>query len=214
MKKTLIVMTTLTIFLTSCIPGQTPEQAQAQINTAVAAAIGTQQSLIDQAVASTLTAVAQNASPTPVGSTAEPSATNTPLSFPTLTPVIPTVTSAPVIPPSGGGGGVPAKRDYACSSIGTKPKDYSEFHKGDDFDIKWTIVNTGSKTWDAGVDVKYASGPQMSYETIVEIPVAMAPNDQYTIVLDAAAPTTSGSHIMTWAVQGQMCYLYVAINVK
>jgi type II secretory pathway pseudopilin PulG len=213
MKKTLIFMTLCAVILTACVPGQTPQQTQDQINTAVAAAIATQQALIDQAVAATLTAVAQNASPTPVAPTLVVPATSTPLSFPTLTPVIPTVTPVPVIPPSGGGG-VPAKREYACTSIGTKPKDYTEFHKGDDFDIKWTIVNIGTKTWDAGVDVKYLSGPQMSYAKIVEIPVAMKPNDQYTIVLDAAAPTSSGDHIMTWVVQGPMCYVYVAIRVK
>ena len=68
MKKSLLVMADPDYIVErACVPGQTPEDAQDQINTAVAAAIATQQAAIDQAVAMTLTAVAQNASPTLVG---------------------------------------------------------------------------------------------------------------------------------------------------
>jgi hypothetical protein len=48
----------------------------------------------------------------------------------------------------------------------------------------------------------------------VEIPVALAPNESYTIVLDATAPDKKGFHVMTWVVDGPMRYPYTAINVK
>jgi hypothetical protein len=53
----------------------------------------------------------------------------------------------------------------------------------------------------------------MSPTTFVELP-AMAPGDQYEVVLDAAAPMQSGNQTMTWMVQGQLCYGYVVITVK
>ena len=48
----------------------------------------------------------------------------------------------------------------------------------------------------------------------VEIPKAMKPNDRYTINLDAVAPTQKGHQYMTWAVDGQLCYPSIIINVK
>lgn len=213
MKKLLLVMAISVILVTACIPGQTPQQTQDQINTAVAAAIATQQKAIDDAVAATLTAVAQNASPTAMGPAVEFTSTPTALIFPTLPPIIPTITPVPVNPPSGGGG-VPAKRDYACDIISRKPLDNTEYNKGAKFDIKWTIVNTGTKTWEAGYDVKYFNGPKMTTTSLFEIPVAMKPNAKYEMNLDAVAPNEKGSQVMTWTVQGQICYPYTAIIVK
>jgi hypothetical protein len=209
MRKTWIVLILLVFLVVACLPAQSPEQIQAQIETSVAQTVAAQKQ-IEDAVA--MTVAAQNAQAT---STETATPTNTPLSFPTLTPIVFTVTPLP--PPSsggGGGGGSVGKADYACDIIHQRPYDNSEFNPGDDFDVKWTILNTGTKTWDPGVDVKYLSGPQMTSVTFVEIPVAMKPNDQYDIRLDAAAPTQKGFQVMTWIVQGQYCYPYVAIIVK
>jgi hypothetical protein len=106
---------------------------------------------------------------------------------PTLT--APTVTPFSVNPPSGGsGGGAPKKADYSCDVIHARPFDNSEFNPGEDFDIKWTILNTGKKTWPAGYDLKYWSGPNMALSgaTVVELP-EMKPDDQFDVVFDAKA---------------------------
>ena len=185
------------------------------INTAVAQTMSAQQQ-IEESVALTVQAQSPLATATLEADTTE-TPTSTPLAFPTLTSLAFTFTPLPP-PSSGGGGGTFSKRDYSCDIAGRRPFDNTEFNPGDDFDIKWTIINTGTKTWDPGFDVKYFSGPNMSGFTLVEIPVEMKPNAQYQIVMDGTAPTEKGFQVMTWTVSGngtaQLCYPYVAIIVK
>ena len=196
----------ITACATAPAPTQDPAEVQQQIQEAVALTVAAQEAEAEQPVM------------------AEP--TNTPLPTqteagpPTETPLIPTATPFTVVPPTvapstggGGGGAPPAKLDYDCTSQDRRPYDNTYFKSNKDFDIYWTIVNTGTKSWPAGLDVKYFSGPQMSTTTLVELP-AMAPGDTFVVNLDAVAPQKQGFHVMTWIVEGQLCYPYVAIIVE
>lgn len=142
--------------------------------------------------------------------------TETSLPSPTPVPALPTATPFVVVPPtvaSGGGGGVTTQQEYDCDIIRRRPFDNTFFRPGDEFDIRWTIVNTGTRNLRAGTDVKYSIGSQMVGVTFVELP-EMRPGDQYEIIFDAIAPETEGNHIMTWVVEGQLCYPYTAIIVE
>lgn len=223
MRKSLTVMTMLILLLSACLPGQTPEEAQNQINTAVAAAIATQQAAIDQAVAMTLTAVAQNASPTPVPTFVDPS-TPTALVFPTLTPVIPTVTPNP---PSGGGGGGggsggggSSSSAYSCAITSEKPFDGAHFKPGDYFDKSWTIRNTGTVTWGANWDFEYRGGTDMSPTGDFTIGKQVKPGDSITLVIEVDVPDVPAKDAgkiftMTWSLNNgsHFCTPYVAIKV-
>jgi hypothetical protein len=190
--------------LAACAPAPapaTPDQAQiqSQISTAVAGTVAAQQSA---------TAAAQ------------PPASSTPETLPaTVTPVLPTATpfviatSTSFSAPGNGSGSGSTKPKYACDVIRQRPFDNSIFHGGDPFDIKWTIVNTGTATWPAGTDFTYFSGPKMTTATFLELP-EMKSGDQYAVRFDANAPTQKGFNVMTWKVQGGFCYPYVAIIVK
>jgi hypothetical protein len=207
MRKSLIILTAMILLLAACAPAaavQSPQDVRAQVETSVAMTVSAQDQ-VAESIALTMAAQQALASPTP-------DATSTPDVPPTL-PVIPTITAL-TIPTSGGGGSTYVKPDYACDIIHARPYDDSEFHAGDKFDIKWTILNTGAKTWPAGYDVKYDSGPHMTTLTRVQIPVEMKPGAQYDFVFDAVAPAEKGTQIMVWMVQGQMCYPYVRIIVK
>ena len=47
----------------------------------------------------------------------------------------------------------------------------------------------------------------------VELP-ELKPGEQYSIDFDAIAPSKPGFHVMTYLVDGQLCYPYVAIIVE
>jgi hypothetical protein len=82
-----------------------------------------------------------------------------------------------------------------------------------EFDIKWTIVNTGTKTMRAGLDVKYNSGTKLTSTTFVELP-ELEPGEEATVDFDAVAPEKEGTYIMTFLVEGGLCYPYTAIIVE
>lgn len=215
MQKLLIVILSLATFLAGCSPNQNPVDTQAQVNTAVAQTMEAQRQ-VEEKVAQTVAAQIPAST-----STVEFTLINTPLLIPTFVVVIPTDTLIIANTPSANGGSTNSsgsvastQAKYSCGVINRRPFDLTNIHHGNKFDIKWTIVNTGTKTWDAGMDVKYFSGPKMTTVKVVEIPVKMKPNDTYKIVLEAVAPTKKGRQVMTWTVQGQLCYPYVAIIVK
>jgi hypothetical protein len=214
MRTKMMIPVALVFVLAACLPGQEPVDVQSQVNTAVAQAIETNQSQVDQAVA--LTVAAQQTLSAPPLDQSTPTEvpglepTSTPFDFPTPTLFVPT----PEPPPTATPVRVTYKPEYACNAINRRPKDNTEFNRNAKFDIRWIIVNTGTKTWPKGIDVKYFSGPQMSTVNRIEIPKEMKPGDTFVVDLDAVAPDKRGFYVMTWTLDGQMCYPYVAINVK
>ena len=65
----------------------------------------------------------------------------------------------------------------------------------------------------AGLDVKYNSGTKLTSTNFVELP-ELEPGDEYQVVLDAVAPAKQGTYIMTFIVEGGLCYPYTAIVVE
>jgi len=199
------------LLLAACAPAPAPTQDPAEV-----------QRQIQESVA--LTVAAQNAEAEQNQAVvAEP--TNTPLPTQTEavpaspTPVEPTATPFTVVPPTvtpvssgSGGGGAVTPLEYDCNVGNRQPLDNTHFKPNKEFDIRWTIINTGTKSWPAGLDVKYYSGPLMSTTTVAELP-AMAPGDTFEVILDARAPQKRGFQVMTWIVEGKLCYPYVAIIV-
>jgi Ig-like domain from next to BRCA1 gene len=208
MRKILLFAMALITLLSACQPAQptqNPDDIANQVATSVA-----------------LTVAAQNAqtqaAPSPV-----PQATNTTLptqtevgTLPSPTPVLPTATAIVIVPPtsvSGGGGGTTTKPQYACNPFPRTPRDNTIFRPNDPFDIKWTIVNTGTKTMHAGLDLKYDDGPQLTTTTLVELP-ELEPGESTTVTFDAVAPSKEGTYIMTFSVEGSLCFPYTAIIVE
>jgi len=212
MKQTIFILMAGIMLLTACAPAPAPVATQ---DPAVV------QQQIQEAVA--LTVAAQNAQ-TEQAQALIPEPTNTPLPTQTEavppTPIIPTATPFVVVPPTStpvpavsGGGSAPAKLEYDCTVGETRPYDNTVFKPSNEFDIRWTIVNTGTKSWPAGMDVKYYSGPNLSPNLVVELP-AMDPGDSYVVILDGKAPSTWGFYVMTYIVEGKLCFPYIAINVE
>lgn len=209
-KRILFSTVAIISLLAACAPAAAPTADPAEI-----------QNLIAESVA--LTVAAQNAQATVQQALIIPS--NTPLPTQTdvaaasPTPLVPTATPFVIVPPtstvasSSGGGGTTGKPDFACDVIHQRPFDDTTFKPNDTFDVKWTIVNTGTKTWRAGLDLKYLSGPKMTATANIELP-QMKPGDQFDVVLDATAPKDNGMQVMVWVLEGPICYPYVRIIVE
>lgn len=207
LRKILFPVMAVILLLSACVPSQ-PTQSAQDINDQIGTIVA-------------LTVAAQNAqtqaaqSPTPiVTNTMLP--TQTEAVPPTVTPVIPTVTPIPTKVPSGGGGGgggSTTKPQYSCNAFPRKPADGTIFKPNDDFDIKWTIVNTGTKTMKAGLDVKYNIGTKLTSTKIVELP-ELEPGDSYVVVMDAQAPDKEGTYTMAFMVEGGLCFPYTTIVVE
>ena len=209
--KSMFAMLVMAGLLAACAPGQSPQQIQAQIQTGVAMTMQVQDQ-IGTSVA--LTVESQSAGP--VG-TATSIPTEIPAVIPTLTPILSTPTAFVVTPAAstgGSGGSSSSKPDYNCDpDIGKRPRDNEEFARGDKFDIKWTILNNGLKTWAAGKDLTYYSGTALTTSTFVQLP-EVKPDESFSVVFDAVAPSIPGHYVMTWKLEGGFCWPYVAINVK
>ncbi len=190
----------MTFLIVACVLGK-PESNPEQIN-----------NLVMTSVAETLTAIPTD---TPVP-------TDTPL--PTPTEVIPTIqfTAVPTFVLPTATLTQNTKPDYGCNIIDQRPFDDTVFRPGDSFDIKWTIVNTGTQKWHDGTYLEYQSGPEMTDATEIGLP-NLKPGGKHEVILDATAPFESGMQVMVWAVIGPgavddsaywMCYPYVRIIVK
>ena len=203
-------------------PGQSPEAIQAQVNTAVAQTLEVEDQIAKSVV---LTVDAQVPLST---STAEVVPTATPITIPTFTPVVPTVTPVAIIPPSGGGSGgsssggasSPKSKIYSCAIVGEKPYDGASFRPGDSFDKSWTIKNTGSATWEAGWEFEYKGGEDMSPTGDFLIGQQVKPGGTITLVIEVDAPKITQKDsgkvfVMTWSLNNgsHFCTPYVAIKV-
>lgn len=209
MKRILFSAVAMIFVLSACMPTpptQDPVDIENQVATAVALTVAAQNAQ---------TQAAQSAVPQPTNTTLP---TQTPDVPPTPTPIVPTNTSTPIVVPTtvssgGGGGGTTTKPEYACNPFPRTPRDNTVFSPNDEFDIKWTIVNTGTKVMRAGLDVKYNSGTKLTDTTFVELP-ELDPGEQYVVDFDAQAPDKEGTYIMTFIVEGGLCYPYTAIVVE
>jgi hypothetical protein len=211
--KFLLAAMALIVLLTACQPAppaptQNPEDVANQVATIVAQTVAAQNAQT-QAAASLVPAATNTTLPT---QTAE--GVPSPTLLPTST-ALPTVTAIVVATSSGGsgGGGTTTKKEYSCDTIRRRPIDNTIVRPGDKYDIKWTIVNTGTKTMVAGLDLKYNTGTQMTDRTRVELP-ELKPGDQFAVDFDAVAPAKEGTYVMTFIVEGGLCYPYVAIVVE
>jgi len=207
--------------LAACAPGEatvSPEEVAAQVATSVAMTVEAQDQIATYVA---LTVAAQEAE----AEAAEPLPTATLVpatALPTLTPVLVPATVPVVDTPSGGGGssgggGGYTQYDYSCDIIRQRPQDNTEFLRTHTFDVTFTILNNGTKTWAAGLDLVLLGNPGSTLTNppgIIQIPNEMKPGDTFTVgPFDAQAPDEPGHYVIDFKLEGGWCYPYVAFNV-
>ena len=207
MKQALFTLLILSL-LAACSPAPAPTQSPIDIANQVGTSVA-------------LTVASQNLDT----AEAQPAATETPLPTatqlpPTPTAVAPVDTVTPLPLPttvssggSSGGGGTTTKSDYSCEAINRRPYDNTSYKPGAKFDIKWTIHNNGSKTLNAGLDLKYSNGDKFMADKVIELP-QLKPGAEYSVNFDGVAPNKVGNYTMVYVVEGGLCYPYTAIMVE
>lgn len=134
----------------------------------------------------------------------EPTATQVPTLVPTLPAVvIPTATVRVV---SSGGGSLPAqptKASYTdqAKMVSQTPIDYTTVKAGGDFDIRWTIRNTGKRDWNTQFYFRYVKGTLKNINAkVLMMPDAIGRNDTVEFVIDAVAPKEPGAYTTYWEI--------------
>ncbi len=196
---------------------QSLQDAQSQINTAVAQTIEAQNQVG--------TFVAQT-----VEAQATPTVTVTPFSIPTFTPfVIPTATAY-----SGGGGGGsggtgnnngnggPGAPKFDCSLVNQKPYDGDRIYKpGDSFDVTWTLKNVGTKPIPADAYFTYIGGDALSPTPGFALGYEVAKQKTFSVTIEITAPQVQGTEKQQFTTQwaliangDKICKPYIAIFVQ
>lgn len=213
-KNFLLSVMAVMVLLAACQPPAAPTQSASdlenEVATIVALTVAAQNAQTQAAVSPTLEATNTTLPTQTEEGVPSPTPLATSTTLPTATAIVIPATS---VSGGGGGGGTTTQREFSCDTIRRRPFDNTSFRPGAKFDIKWTIVNTGTKTMVAGLDLKYNSGEQMTNRTRVELP-ELKPKAQFAVDFDAVAPSKEGTYIMTFVVEGQLCYPYVAIIVE
>ncbi len=137
------------------------------------------------------------------------------LEFPLLTPL--NMVSIPVITVSVES--MSASKDYGCTLLSQKPKDWTRMQRRQIFDATWTVKNTGRRNWGKnGIDFKYVSGTKMhTWGSSYDLSKDVGPGKSITLITDMVAPKTKGYYTATWGLyRGSQifCRLSVTINVN
>ncbi len=151
-----------------------------------------------------------NASATPVASFTPPP-TITPPPLITNTPV---QASAPIVVVTAAPSLTPTKSAYQCKIASISPAYNQKLSRGVDFDLRVTLENTGTETWESGnMDFKYISGARFqTYVDALDLKVDVDPGDDVSFVVDMAATTGTGSQSARWRL-GDFCTVYFGVYV-
>lgn len=166
---------------------------------------------------------------------ANPSAT--PTLAPTETPLPPTDTPTPAsatltpivtatmtrVASSGGGSFYPTNTGTPYTDqaqfVGQSIPDGKFFSAGQDFDMKWTVKNTGARDWNTEFYIKYLSGNlEPSKNKIYMLTSVVHKNDTVDLLADFVAPQTPGRYTSNWAIINDdgvaFFHMYLVINVN
>ncbi len=136
--------------------------------------------------------------PVPISEAASLLATSTPFpsatgfTLPTFTPSN-TYTLTPSVTPT-------RTRDHA-DYVSQSPKDGTSFSPGQDFDMTWTLKNSGFNTWNTGYRFRFASGERTYKKKSGEsmpLPYSVSPDDTVKFLIDMRAPEDKGDYRTTY----------------
>ena len=171
--KVLVVLVSLMVLLSAC--GSSAQETSA-ISTAVAQTVQAGNSLTQLASQPTIT-------PQATLPTGTPAAAITPTNAPTLV-------SAPGDP-----------NCVSASLVGENPPDGVLLKPGQYYWKTWTLLNTGTCTWNRAYSLVFWSGDLMDGLTSYTLDDDVSPNEQKEISIYLKAPDTEGTFTGYWRIQ-------------
>ena len=169
----LAVLVSLTLFVSAC--GSSAQDASV-ISTAVAQTVQAGDSLTQLASQPTLTPQITVPAETPILAA-------TPTNAPTLS-------SAPADP-----------NCVSASLVGENPPDGAIVKPGESYWKTWTLMNTGTCTWNQSYSLVFWSGDLMGGLTSYPLDDEVSPNEQKEISIYLKAPDTEGTFTGYWRLQ-------------
>jgi hypothetical protein len=191
---------------------------QTQIAERTIAAVTVDAAMTESAKIDTPTVVEPSATPSerpteePTSTLAEivvvlesPTPTSSATPEPTSTVILPTITSAPI--------------DFRCNLVRTEPFYKAVLDRGEDFDVHWTLENSGTETWYYEyVTGRYRNGYELQrYRSSFNLTSKVEPGETYEVVIDMQAPYEPGEYSSIWILEHSkeaFCWFSVDIVVK
>lgn len=90
--------------------------------------------------------------------------------------------------------------DYGCTLVRQSPADYTKMQSRQDFDMSWTVQNTGLRMWHTNYTTfAYMGGSKMqTYGNSYGISNDVAVGKRTTLVIDMSAPKAKGLYTTVW----------------
>jgi hypothetical protein len=89
---------------------------------------------------------------------------------------------------------------------------------GKDFEVTWTVVNTGVQSWDSNnTDFIYLSGSKLSKAKAADLPQSVTSGGSIDLKLTMSAPVDSGTYKTAWTLRSgniSFCKLTLTIRIK
>jgi hypothetical protein len=95
----------------------------------------------------------------------------------------------------------PTPQAYRCEIISRSPYKKT-LAPNEDFDARWSVKNTGTSKWDAGIfDFQHLSGERIDKRgDLFDLASTIEPGHQLDLLVDMTAPSQPGRYITTWGV--------------
>ena len=115
---------------------------------------------------------------------------------------------------------VPAPEALECVLVEQSPLDYTVQETGADFDMEWTVVNTGSDSWTTNVAQFVRAGQTGELhadEDSFAVDDDVQPGESLTVSAPATAPDVAGTYGELWEINANgsvVCQFWMIINVR
>lgn len=107
-------------------------------------------------------------------------------------------------------------RPWTCLVTGSSP-DRSTVHKQrSNFDITWTVMNTGTKAWsNNGIDFVHTGGYESNQRPTLDLPKSIASGNSIYLTISMTTPKSAGTYNTYWSLKvGQKSFCYMKFTFK